>query len=56
MLIKKSEEGFRRLLTPFQPLSLTPLNKKIDFQGPLLDYRRPKNLVLDKVLCHGAAE
>ena len=34
LLIKKAKDGFRRLLTPFQPLSLTPLNKKIfDFQG-----------------------
>ena len=28
LLIKKAEEGFWRLLTPLQPLSLTPLNKK----------------------------
>ena len=28
MLIKKAEEGFGRLLTPLQPLSLTPINKK----------------------------
>ena len=33
-LIKKAKEGLGRLLTPLQPLSLTPLNKKnFDFQG-----------------------
>ena len=40
LLDKKADEGFRRLLTPFHPLSLTPLNKKIfDFQGSLVFYR-----------------
>ena len=39
LLIKKAEDGFRRLLTPFWLLSLIPLNKNFDFQGSLWTLR-----------------
>ena len=33
LLDKKADESFRRLLIPFQPLSLTPHKKIFDFKG-----------------------
>ena len=49
LLIEKPEEGFGRLLTPLQPLSLTPLNRKFfDFQGyPLWFFIAFKNVHTD---------
>ena len=48
MLIKKADEGFRKLLAPLQPLSLTSLNKKISIsKGPPLVFQASENVVRD---------
>ena len=44
LLVKKVEEGLKRLLTPLQPLLLTPFNKKISIsKGPALVFQHLKN-------------